>query len=128
MANNEGSNLISYATNLALGLIQPNVSLDNSPPGSNVISSSDQPRNDKFQLKVHMLWEKSKTKLKTSAEVISDVCSIQEQSPTSSNKEQFHDGCSKKEQSNTTCTRNNGDKKCQAEKSDMWPVKPAMDM
>ena len=55
--SNESSILISCATSLALGLIQPNVSLDNSPPGSNVISSSaNQPRNDKSQLNVHMLW------------------------------------------------------------------------
>ena len=78
--------------NLVLSLIQPNVSLDNSPPGSNVISSSaDQPRNDKSQMNVHMLWEKSNNKLKTSTEKISDVSSIQEQ---------FNDGCSKEEQSN----------------------------
>ena len=59
VASNEGSILISCATSLALGLSQPNASLDNSLPGSNVISCSvDQPRNDKSQLNVHMLWEK----------------------------------------------------------------------
>ena len=126
--SNEGSILISCSTSLALGLIQSNISLDNSPPGSNVVSSSaDQPRNDNSQLNVHMLWEKSKTKLKENTRKISDVCSIQEQSATSSNKEQFYDGCSKKEVSNTTCTGKNGDKNCQADKSDM-PVKPAKDM
>ena len=53
---NEGSVLISCATSLNLGFIQPHASLDNSLPGTNVISSSaDQPRNDKFQLSVHML-------------------------------------------------------------------------
>ena len=31
------------------------------------------------------------------------------------------------EQPNTICTRNTGDKNCQAEKSVMWPVKPATD-
>ena len=43
-------------------------------------------------------------------------------------KKQFYDRCYKKEQSNTICTRNNGDKNCQAEKSDIQPVKPAKDM
>ena len=96
VARNEGSILMSCATSLALGLIQPNVSLDNSPPGSNVISSSaDQPGNDKSQMNVHMLREKSNNKLKTRAEKISDVCSGDEESVTSSNKEQFKDGCSK---------------------------------
>ena len=98
VASNEGSILISCTTSLALGLIQPNVSLDNSPPGSNVMSSSvDHPKNGKSQLNVHMLWEKSNNKLKTSAEKISDVCSRDGQA--SSNKEQFYDGCSKKVQS-----------------------------
>ena len=59
--------------------------------------------------------------------MIPDVCSIQEQSSTSSNKEQFYDGCLN-EQSNITCTRNTGDKNCQAHKSDTQPVKPKMDM
>ena len=44
-----------------------------------------------------MLWEKSQTQLKTSAKKIPDVCSIQEQSSTSSNKEQYSDVCSQKE-------------------------------
>ena len=69
-----------------------------------------------------MLWEKLKNKLKTSAEKISDVWSRDKQYSTSSNKELFNDGFSKEEQSN------NGDKNCQAEKCDMWPVKPQMDM
>ena len=55
LASTEGSMFISYATSLALGLIKPHVSLDNSLPGGNVISSSaDQPRNDKSQFNVHM--------------------------------------------------------------------------
>ena len=123
MASNEGSILISCATSLALSLIQPNVSLDNPPPVSYVISSSaDQLRNDKSQMNVHMLRDKSNNKLKTSAEKISDVHSRDEQSVTSSNKEQFKDGCSKEEQCNK------GDKSCQAERSDMQPKKPKMDM
>ena len=70
-----------------------------------------------------------KTKLKTSTEKISDVHSIQEQASTSSNKELPYDGCSKKEQSNnTTSAEHNGDKNCQAEKCDMWPMKHKMDM
>ena len=92
MTDNEGSVLISCATSLALGLIHIHASLDNSLPGSNVISSSaDQPRNDTSQFNVHMLWQKFQTKLKTSTKRISDVCSIQEQSSRSSNKEQFYD-------------------------------------
>ena len=75
-------------------------------------------QNDKSQMNVHMLWEKSNNKLKTSAEKISDVCSRDVQSVTISNKEQFKDGCSKEQQSNK------GDKNCQAEKRDMQPKEP----
>ena len=86
VASNEGSILISCATSLGLSLIQLNVSLDNSPPGSNIISSSaDQPRNDKSKMNVHMLRKKSNNKLKTSKEV-PIVCSIDGQ--LKSNKEQ----------------------------------------
>ena len=61
VACNEGSVLISCTTSLALGLIMIHASLYHLPPGSNVISSSaDQPINDKSQLNVHMLQEKSK--------------------------------------------------------------------
>ena len=60
-----------------------------------------------------------KPKLKSSNEEAPIVCSRDGQSK--SNKEQF---ISSDEQSNTTCTRNNGDKNCQAEKSDMQPKKP----
>ena len=56
------------------------------------------------------------------------MCSRIEQFVASSNKEKFKDGCSKKEQSNTTCTKINGDKNCQAERSDMWLKKPIKDM
>ena len=124
MAKNEGSILISCATSLAPSLIEPNVTLDNSPSGSNVISSSaGQPRNDKSHMNVHMLREKSNSKLKTSTENISDVCSRDEESVTSSNKEQFKDGCNKEEQSN------NGNKNCQAENSaHMWQKKSKKDM
>ena len=38
-----------------------------------------------------------KNELKASTEKMSDVCSIQEQSSTSSNKELFNGGCSKEE-------------------------------
>ena len=108
---------------------RPHASLDNSLPGGNVIiSNADQPRNDKSQLNIHMLWEKSKTKLRTSTKKISDVCYIKEKSFTSLNKEQFYDGCSKKEQSFTKCSRKKQYKNCQADKSDMWPVNPAKDM
>ena len=57
------------------------------------------------------------------------MCSRDEQSVTSSNKEQFKDGCSKKQQSNnTTCTKNIENKNCQAEQSDKRPKKPKKDM
>ena len=50
------------------------------------------------------------------------VCSSDGQS----NKEQYVHICSN-EQSNTTCTRNTGDKNCQADKdTHMQPVQPAM--
>ena len=107
VASNEGSILISCTTSLALGLIKPHDRLDHLPPEGNVIFSiADQPINDKVQFNVYMLWEKSKTKLKTSTKKISEVCSIQEQSSTSSNREQFYDGCFKKEESKQ-------DKNCQ---------------
>ena len=50
-----------------------------------------------------------KPKLKTNNEEAPIVCSNDEQS------------------NNTTCTRSNGDKNCQAEKSDTWPKKPKKD-
>ena len=95
MASNEGSILISCATSLALGLIKPPEKLDHPPPegNRNVIYSSADKIKDESRLKVHMLVQKNKHK--TSTEKISDVCSRDEQSVTSSN-----------EQSNTTCTRN----------------------
>ena len=64
-----------------------------------------------------------KPKLKSSNEEAPIVCSRDGQSK--SNKEQF---ISSNEHSNTTCTKNKGNKNCQAEKHDMWPVKPAKDM
>ena len=106
--------------------VLPHDRLDHPPPEVNVISSSADKRKDESQWKVQMLVRKPN--LKSSNEEAPIVCSIQEQSSPGSNKEQFYDGCSKNEQSNGTYTKNNGDKKCQAEKSDMWPVKPAMDM
>ena len=75
VAHNEGSVLISTTTSLALVLIKPHASLNYLPPGSNIISSSaDQPINDKSQLNVHMLMEKSKTsKLTSSTKKIFEV-------------------------------------------------------
>ena len=100
VASNEGSILISCTTSISLGLIKPHASLDNSIPGSNVIfSSADKPRNDKSPCNVHMLWEKSKIKLKASTKKISNVYSNKEHSSTCSNKEQFHRGYSKRQQS-----------------------------
>ena len=66
-----------------------------------------------------------KPKLKSSNEEAPIVCSSDGQSK--SNKEQFINICSK-EQSNTKCRRQNGDKNSQDDKSDMQPVKWAMDM
>ena len=129
MAFNEGSVLISCTTSLALGLIHPHASLDHLPPGSNIISSSaNQPINDKSQLKVHMLMEKSKTsKLNTSAKKISAMCSNQEQYNT---KEYYVNQCVKDvpvqdETRKWECQANvmEGDKKCQDTKF-MPPVQP----
>ena len=107
-ASNEGSILISCATSLALGLVKPHEKLGHPPPEGNVFSSSADKIKDESQLNVHMLVRK--TKLKSSNEEAPIVCSKDELS------------------NNTTCTRNNGDKNCQAVKSDMWSVKPAMDI
>ena len=129
VASNEGSILISCATSLALSLIKPHEKLDRPPPEGNrnvLYSSADEiKKKDESRLKVHMLVQKNK--LKTSTENISDVCSREEQSVTSSSREQFQDGSSNK-QSNTTCTRNIKNKNCQAEKGDIWPKKPQIDV
>ena len=85
-----------------------------------VILSTDKIK-DESQLNVHMLVRK--TKLRSSNEEDPIVCSSDGQSK----KEQSVNICSN-EHSHTTCTRNNGDKKCKAEKSDMKPVKQAMNM
>ena len=76
-------------------------------------------------MNVHQLVRKPKLKTSKEAPI---VCSRDEQSDNSSNKEQFIDRCPKKEQFNTACTRNVENKNCQAEKCDMWPVKFQMDM
>ena len=77
MASNDGSILISCATSLALGLIKPHEKLDHPSPEGNrnvIYSSADKIKNnDESGLKVHMLVQKSK--LKSSAEKILDVCS-----------------------------------------------------
>ena len=100
MASNEGSILISCTTSLALGLIKPHEKLDHPPPEGNrnvIYSSADKiKKTDEFQLNVHQLSRKPK--LKTSNEEAPIVCS---------SDEQFN---------NTTCTKNNGNKNCQAEK------------
>ena len=117
VASNEGSILISCTTCLALGLIKPLDRLDHLPPEGNVIASSTDKLKDESPLKVHMFVRNPK--LKSSDENVSIVCSSDGQSK--SNKEQFVNICSN-EQSNATCTRNTGDKNCQADKSvHMWP-------
>ena len=119
VASNEGSILISCAISLALGLIKPHEKLNHPPLERNrnsIHSSADKvKKKDKSQLKVHMLVQKNK--IKPSTEKISNVCSRDEQSVTSSN-----------EQSNTTCTKNIENKNCQAEKCDMQPKKSKKDM
>ena len=127
VASKEGSILTSCRTSLASGLIKPHEKLDHPPPEGNrniIYSSADKIKNESW-LKVYMLVQENK--LKTSIEEISDVCSIQEQSSTSSNKGLFYDGCSKKEKSNNTTCTDNGDKNCQAEKCEVWPKKLQMD-
>ena len=73
-----------------------------------------------------MLWEKSQSKLKTSAKKISDVCSIQEQFSTSSNKEQYSDVFSKNELSFLPSVQRRN--KTRTVKLIRYTVKPAMDM
>ena len=135
VAHNEGSVLIS-CTGLDLGLIKPHASLDHLPPGSNFISSSaDQPINDKSQLNVHMLLEKSKTfKLITSAEKISAMCSRKEQSQLIPKSKEYHvNQCGLQENKGSTNEQEykanvciEGDKNCQETLNvHMWPVQPA---
>ena len=64
-----------------------------------------------------------KLKLQSSNEEGPIVCSRDGQSK----KEQSANICSN-EHSTTTSTRNAGDKNCQGDKNDMWPIKPAMNM
>ena len=92
VAYSEGSVLISCITSLALGLIKPHASLDHLPPGCNIISSSaDQPINDKCQLNIYMLLEKSKiSKLITRAKKISAMCSRKEQSHFLPKSKEYH--------------------------------------
>ena len=67
-------------------------------------------------MNVHQLVRNPKLKTSKEAPI---VCSRDEQSDKSSKKEQF----------NTTCTRDKGDKNCQAEKSvNKWPKKFQMDI
>ena len=113
--------MISCATSLALDLIKPHDRLDHHSPEGNVFSSSVDKIKDESHLNVHMLSRKPK--LKSSNEEAPIVSSSDKQP----NKEQFVTICSK-EYSNTTSTRNTGDKNCQADKSDMQPVKPKLDM
>ena len=135
VAHNEGSVLMSCTTSLAIGLIKPHASLDQLPPGSNIISSSaDQPRNDKSQLNVHLLMGKSKTsKLIRGTKKISDMCSKKEQHQLISKSKEYqvhqcvevpvHDETGKWE-----CQANvkKGDKNCQeTPNSHMQPVMPA---
>ena len=55
VASNNGSVLLSYATMLALGLIQPHTRLDYLPPRASLITSSaDQPEKTNCKLVIHV--------------------------------------------------------------------------
>ena len=60
MASNNGSVLLSCATMLALGLIQPHTRLDYLPHRASLITSSDDhPKKTKFQISVHVSRKES---------------------------------------------------------------------
>ena len=60
MASNNGSVLISCATTLAIGLIQPCTRLDYLPPRASLITSSaDHPKKTKSQVSVHVSRKES---------------------------------------------------------------------
>ena len=60
VASNNGSVLLSYATMLALGLIQPHTRLDYLPPRVSLITSSaDHPKKTKSQVNVHVSEKES---------------------------------------------------------------------
>ena len=60
VASNNGSVLLSCATTLALGLIQPHTRLDYLPPrASLIISSADHPKKTMSQISVHVSKKES---------------------------------------------------------------------
>ena len=60
VASNNGSVLVSCATTLALGLIQPHARLDYLPSGASLITSSaDHPKKIKSQVNVHVSRKES---------------------------------------------------------------------
>ena len=60
VASNNGSVLLSCATMLALGLLQPHTRLDYLPPRASLITSSaDHPKKIKCQVNVHVSKKKS---------------------------------------------------------------------
>ena len=60
VASNNGSVLLSCATMLAHGLIQPHTRLDYLPPRASLITSSaDHPKKVKFQVNIHVSRKES---------------------------------------------------------------------
>ena len=60
VASNNGSVLLSCATTLALGMIQPHTRLDYLPPRPSIITSSaDHPKKTKSQVSVHVSRKES---------------------------------------------------------------------
>ena len=103
VAGNEGSILISCATSLALSLIKPHEKLDHLPTkgNKNIIYSSAVKMKKNYESR----FKVQQTKLKTNAEKITDVCSKDEQSVTSSIEQSHNEnGCSKGEQSHNIIT------------------------
>ena len=60
VAGNNGSVLLSCATMLASGLLQPHTRLDYLPPGASLITSSaNHPKKEKSQVYVHVSVKES---------------------------------------------------------------------
>ena len=92
ITSHEGNVVLSCTTTLGLSLIQPHTSLDHLPKGASLVSSSAyHPIKNESQFNIHVLSRKSEvltesncesmgTKLNTSKNLISIMCSSKKQS------------------------------------------------
>ena len=80
VTSNNGSVLLSYATTLALGLIQPHTRLDYLPPRASLIKSSDDhPKKTKSEINVHV--SKKESEVSNHNGMVSKLITSKEQIP-----------------------------------------------